>query len=790
MLEISFGKNRSDTNWKPDYPEWADLVDRFKRVRRTNETMAEYDVMAKENRDRIKNGPAFVGGFIKGGRRKKENVENRWLITLDADNADNNFIFTSSLMLDGTAYAIYSTHSSRPDKRKYRLVIPVDRAMLPDEYAAVARKMADRIGMAYFDKTTFDVHRLMYFPSCSKDAKPELSIGEGEPLIVDDVLNEYADWRDPSEWPKHPDSEKSINAELKKLGDPEEKPGVIGVFCKLYSIQDGIEAFIPDVYLPTTSDDRWTYAGGSTFGGMRIYDDKWMYSEHQSDPANDGHCHNVFDLIRIHKFGHLDEDVKEHTPSSKYPSYKAMMEFAANIPEVKRERLADVQDDFEAIGTDPDDPDAWKIHLEVEAKSGIPYPTSKNAELILRSGAFKDVIAYDAFGNTEVVKQDLPWRKRERPNQEYEPWLGSDDKRMLHYFGKHYGFKSAATVQNAFTEVVHSNTFHPIKDYLESAIWDGTPRIDYIFRDYLGTPDGVYEREVSRKILVAACKRLYEPGCKFDEVVVLVGPQGSHKSSFIARLGGEWFSDSIRNFDNKEAGEHLQRAWIIELPELSALKKTESEETKAFLSRTTDRYRVAYDRVVSDFPRKCVFFGTTNTFDFLKDNTGGRRFWPIEVIPQNRKYIHFDHLTDALLAQIWAEALHYYKNGESVRLSPEADAIAKERQENHTEIDPRLGKIMEYLETPISDNWAQMDKYERRNYYASPNGNIRRDRVSAIEIWVECIEENGSIPNWEARAIIGLLSRIPGWEPYKANKGQAKVPGYGLQKVYVRTQDR
>lgn len=786
MLEISLGKNRSDTNWKPEYIEWDEFIENYlKKVRRTNETMAEYDVMAKENRDRIKNGRAFVGGFIKGGRRKKENVENRWLITLDADNANENFIFTVSLILDGTAYAIYSTHSSRPEKQKYRLVIPVDRAMLPDEYAAVARKMADKIGMAYFDKTTFDVHRLMYLPSCSKDAKPELSSGEGEPLIVDDVLNEYADWTDPSEWPKHPDSEKSINAELKKLGDPEEKPGVIGVFCKLYSIQDGIEAFIPDVYLPTTSDDRWTYAGGSTFGGMRVYDDKWMYSEHQSDPANDGHCHNIFDLIRIHKFGHLDEDVKEHTPSNKYPSYRAMMEFAANIPEVKRERLADVQDDFEAIDTDPDDPDAWKIHLEVEAKTGMPYPTSKNAELILRSGDFKDVIAYDAFGNTEVVKQDLPWRKRERPNQEYEPWLGSDDKRMLHYFGKHYDFKSASTVQNAFTEVVHSNTFHPIKDYLESQIWDGIERLDRLFVTYLGAEDTHYTRTVTRKMLLAAVKRIYEPGCKFDYMMVLVGPQGAGKSSLLAKLGRKWFSDSLRTFENKEAGEHLQGAWIFELGELSAMKKTELEEVKAFLSKTEDRYRVAYDRQVSDFPRKCVFFGTTNNNNFLRDTTGNRRFWPVVVEPKNRELNHWDHMNDAVVGQIWAEALELYKTGESLELDKEAAEEAERIQGLHLEEDPREGLIQKYLETPLPENWDELDLWARRQYLDEPNGNIPRTRVCAAEIWAEALgQDPKKFSAWEARPVCDMLRKLPEWQ--EGNKARFKI--YGRQTAFCKTE--
>jgi putative DNA primase/helicase len=786
MLEISFGKNRSDTNWKPEYMEWDEFVDMLRKVRRTGETMAEYDVMSKENKDRIKNGRAFVGGFIKGGRRKKENVENRWLITLDADSADENFLFQVDLILGGYAYAVYSTHSSRPNKLKYRLVFLVNRAMLPDEYAAVSRKYADKIGMQYFDKTTFDVHRLMYLPSCSKDATPELIIGEGQPVDVDAVLDEYIDWRDPTEWPRHPDSQKHVEAELKKLGDPTEKPGVIGVFCHVYSMTEGIKTFLADVYSPTAYEDRWTYIGGSTFGGMRVYDDAWAYSEHQSDPANDGHCHNIFDLIRIHKFGHLDEDVKEHTPTNKYPSYQAMMKFAANDPAIKKERLLEARDDFEIVVDDPEDPDAWKTLLDVHPKTGMPYPTAKNAEIILRNGPFRDTLAYDAFGNTEVIRGPLPWRNRERPQQEYEPWLGADDKRLQHYFAKTYEFNSAKTIQNAFAEVVHANTFHPIKEYIESQYWDGVDRVDRLFVTYLGADDTHYVRSVTRKMLVAAIKRLYEPGCKFDEMLVLVGPQGAGKSSLLAKLGRKWFSDSLRTFENKEAGEHLQGAWIFELGELSVLKKSELEEVKAFLSKTADRYRVAYDRQVSEFPRKCVFFGTTNNYNFLQDPTGNRRFWPVDVNPEKRRLNHWEHLTDYEVGQIWAEALCLYKDGESLQLDAEAAEEAERMQGLHLEEDPREGLIQKYLETPLPENWDEMDIWSRRQYLEEPTGNISRTRVCAAEIWAEALRmDPAKFSSWEARPIYDILRKFPEWQE---RKGRVRFKIYGRQTAYEKVE--
>src|SRR5690606_17633154 len=160
------------------------------------------------------------------------------------------------------------------------------------------------------------------------------------------------------------------------------------------------------------------------------------------------------------------------------------------------------------------------------------------------------------------------------------------------------------------------------------------------------------------------------------QMLVLIGKQGAGKSSLLAKLGRDWFSDSLRTFENKEAGEHLQNAWIFEIGELSAMKKSEVEEVKAFLSKTEDRYRVAYDRQVSEFPRKCVFFGTTNTREFLRDPSGNRRFWPVEVVPDRARCSHWDALDTDGVRQIWAEVLEWYRAGESLVLDAEAAAEA------------------------------------------------------------------------------------------------------------------
>jgi putative DNA primase/helicase len=776
-LDISFGKHRADTAWRPEYLTWDEFVDRLRKVRKTTETTAQYDKMHNLARGKVKDGPAFVGGLVRGGRRKKECVDTRSLITLDVDHADDGFLFAVELMLGGSAYLIYSTHSHRPEKPKYRLIVLPDRVMSPDEYAAVSRKLAEQIGMEYFDKTTFDVHRLMYMPSCSKDADPVLEVFDGDPISVDGVLDQYEDWHDPLQWPRHQDDVVQRQS-ASRMEDPRTKQGVVGAFCRSYSISEAITTFLPDAY--ESVDDsltRFTHIGSTSFGGLVVYDeDTFAYSHHENDPCS-GREVNAFDLVRLHKFGKLDDRASEQTNISKLPSYAAMLAFATQDVNVKRDRLAELSEDF--AGTEIEQADAepegddWIGELKTNEKTGFPLATSNNVEVIMTHAEWKGTLAYDAFGNTEVIRKALPWRDRERPQEDYEPWLGADDKRLLHWFGKKYEIKSGATIQNAFTEVAHMNRFHPIIDYVEAQKWDGVKRVDRIFIDYLGAEDTDYVKEVTRKMFIAAVKRLYEPGCKFDYMLVLVGPQGAGKSTIIQMLAQRWFSDSLKTFETKEAGEHLQSAWIFEFGELAGMTKTEVDEIKQFITKRADKYRVAYDRVISDFPRKCVFFGTTNNMNFLKDPTGNRRFWPVTVNPNKRIKDVFTQLSEYEIGQLWAEVLHAYRAGEDITLSPEIDRVASIIQGLHMEDDPRVGVIQEWLDTPIQDEWGE-----------ESDGQQLRDRVCAVQIWIECLgNKKGQMRPWEAREICDIMRRMPDW---RERKGRARVASYGVQNVFDR----
>lgn len=793
-IVIATGRNRKSTSWKNEYLSWSDLVARFRKVRKTSEVMSGYDIMSKDEKSAVKDGPGFVGGFIAGGRRNKGSVQSRSLITLDIDHASEDFLFECDMELNGYAHVLYSTHSHREKASKYRLIVPTDREMTPDEYVAVSRKLAYLIGMDYFDKTTFQAHRLMYFPSCSHDAEPFLHVAEGALLEVDTLLRLYGDWTDPLQWHRHKDEDVERKT-AEKMEDPREKDGIIGAFCRAYSISEAIDAFLSDSYSSTDQEDRYSFIGGSSSGGLVVYEDTFAYSHHESDPVGDRSV-NAFDLVRLHKFGKLDEKTKDKTNHAKLPSYIAMREFAAKDKRALQEHVMREFEEDEAYEDEKVAPAkrsdelgetiAWETELEFNPKTMEVLSTSKNVELILSHGELENILAFDGFKNAEVVRGALPWRKRQRERQEFEPWLGADDKRLMHWMNKKYGIGSSSLILNALTEVVHANTFHPVKDYLENHEWDGVERANTLFIDYLGAEDSAYTREVTRKTLLAAVKRIYEPGCKFDEMLVLVGAQGAGKSSLLAKMGRGWFSDSLKSFkDNKEASEHLQGAWIVEIGELAAMKKAEVEEIKQFLSKVEDRYRVAFDRVVSDFPRKCILVGTTNNKNFLYDPTGNRRFWPLDVHPDKREHDHWTHLDDDTVGQIWAEILHAYKEGETLQLSKEGADEARRQQEGHYEVDIREGLIEDYLNKPLPEDWDRLDVYERREYLDNPTGDTERTRTCAVEIWEECLgNSRNNLRAWDAKTIADIIRRVEGWQDRTPAKTRFRL--YGMQKTFIR----
>lgn len=793
LLDIATGRHRRELSWKNREMQWSELVQKLASTHRTAETYGEYVSAKKSRQDEIKDIGGFVGGYLSSGRRKAGNVVNRQLVTLDID-FGHAAIWDDFTMLYGNAAVMYSTHKHSPEHPRLRLILPLDRAVYADEYVAIARRIAGVVGIDAFDDTTFQPERLMYWPSTSKDGVYEFQYQDGEFLSADEVLRSYHDWKDSSEWPVSSRSNDIIQRAIKKQGDPIEKPGIVGAWCRTYTIHEAIDLFLADVYDTCDVEGRYTYREGSTAAGLVTYEDKYAFSHHGTDPVSGKLC-NAFDLVRLHKYGLKDEDAREGTPGNKLPSYTAMTEFAAKDTRVRKlrgtERIQEAREDFKDTEVElyEVESDEWLATLEIN-KKGEYLTTINNILIILENDPrLKKRFALDLFENREVALRDLPWRKV-KPATKY--LTDADDAGLWHYLEKTYGINNISKTAAALSQVLRNNSFHPVRDYLHGLTWDGEERLETLLIDYLGAEDCAYVRAVTRKTFVAAVARVSVPGIKFDHVPVLVGEQGQGKSQIIDRMGRQWFSDSFGTVQGKEAYEQIQGVWLVEMGELAGLKKAEVETIKHFISKREDRYRVAYGRRVENFPRQCVFFGTSNNRDFLRDPTGNRRFWPIDTMQQAPTLDLFRDLSDEEVGQVWAEAVEIYKGGEPLYLSAALEEEAYKAQREHSEEDERVGMVQKYLDTLLPDNWEEMGIFERRGYLAGDElqatGTVARDRVCVAEIWCEVLGGHQKEMNhFNTKDIHNLLRGIEGW---KKHKGKLKFSQYGVQRAYLRTEKR
>lgn len=789
LLTIAIGRSRHDTSWKNKEMLWSDLLKRLADPRVTDETFNEYKKMSKKDQDNRKDVGGFVGGALHGGRRKSEAVKWRQLLTLDADHVTGDLWASVEMFFDANC-AMYSTHSHSPERPRLRLVIPLTRPVTPDEYAALSRRITADLGIDLFDDTTYEPERLMYWPSRAKDGEFLFNHQDEPWLDPDDVLARYENWRDPSFWPESSRAQTKRQKLADKQGNPLEKSGLVGAFCRTYTITAAIDTFL-DVY-EQMGEKRYTYTPGSTAGGLVVYDDDtFAYSHHGTDPIS-GQLVNAFDLIRLHKFKELDDDADLKTPVVKLPSYLQMLELAQNDPAVKKtlgeEVLARAQEDFE-------DPEDWTTLIKFNSKGEID-PSLSNLVLILRHDQNLQGIAYNAHQGAIVLLDKMPWRK---PDDWKGPtWSDDDDSALRVYLEKVYKIYTPTKLHDALTAVSHERSFHPIRDFLKSLPkWDGTPRLDMLLIDYLGADDSAYVRAATRKTFVAAVARVMQPGCKFDYMLVLNGPQGIGKSTLFAKLGGEWFNDSLSLNDTKDktAAEKLQGYWIMEIGELAGIKKAEVEAVKSFLSRQKDIYRPSYGRRTIEHPRQCVIVGSTNAdTGFLRDSTGNRRFWPV-VLGGSANKAPWDIDTDTV-AQIWAEALQLWKVGEALYLDNQEAAIeAIEQQKLAMEADERLGMIKDYLDMLLPLDWDERTLSERIAYIhggdfgQEEEGEVQRDKVCISEIWCELFRRDLALmKRHEADEIHGFMRQIDGWEKYTGNKnGKLRFGLYGIQRAYIRS---
>lgn len=795
-ITISVGASRKSTNWQPQTLMLSELYARLALPVRSTETMGEYLGLTKGQQDELKDVGGYVAGTLNGPRRKAGAVTGRDVLTLDLDNIPPHQTDAIVKRVDGLGpgYCIYSTRKHRPDAPRLRVLIPLDRTATAEEYEASARRMAEWIGMEAMDPSTFEPSRLMYWGSACADGEWIYYTADKPFLSVDGMLATYQDWHDTAAWPRAT-GEATPRSLSRRQTDPETKQGLVGAFCRTYNVVQAMETFLPGVYEPA-GEGRYTYTGGSTTGGAVTYDeDKFLFSHHATDPCG-GQLVNAWDLVRIHKFGDQDDEAPPGTVGISLPSYKAMAELARQDPAVGSlladERWRRAQEAFQPIagqepaeGAEEADDGAWRRPPIMALNGqGAPEKSVKNYRTALENDPrLKGRLRLNIFSGRVDVVGPLPWSRPGSSNV----WNDDDAAQLRIYLEPFFGKIPKNDLLDAVAAAASDQAYHPVRDYLTDLKWDGAPRLDTLLIDYLGALDTDYTRAITRKAFTAAVARIMTPGCKYDTMVVLVGKQGRHKSSILAKLGGAWFSDSLRTFGDKDSMETIQGTWINEVAEMQAMNKADINAVKMFLSKTSDYYRAAYGRYTVDRPRQCVFFGTTNSTECLTDITGGRRFWICDIDQQNRTKDVFRDL-DKERDQIWAEAVAAWQQGEPLYLPAPLEEIARNLQESHRTQHPWEAIIQGFLETEIPAEWPSWDAVQRSAFYhggARYSGEtVPRSRVCALEIWCEALDrKKGDMRKTDAREINAILEHTPGWA--RAGTQRAGKP-YGRQRCYER----
>ena len=765
-MKIAFGENRLTRKWSNGVIELEELRERLKHPLRTAETVDEYHKMKPSGRSIAKDHGGFVGGELKDGQRKASTVVSRSMLTMDADNVSRDFL-ESYKVLSPYETLIYSTHSHVPGRPRLRMILPLSRDISPDEYQAVTRLYAAELGINQFDPCSFIPCQLMFWPTVPRDGEYIFEEVEGALFDPDAFLAKYPNWKDSASLPITVKERPLHERTGKKVEDPLTKTGIVGTFCRaMGTVQNAIDRYLSDVYEPV-SPDRYRYIPGTGSPGVLIYDDKWAYSTHATDPAYHEEA-NAFDIIRLHLF--QDEE----------KSFEKMAEWASGLPEVNRQLLEEKQEEAREAFKEEDD---WLNNLKRD-KRGDLVNDLRNLGLIMANDRFMKNIVFNQLADGMEITGEVPWGGK-IPRF----WRDVEDAQLIWYVDQNYGTFSARNYEIAVTKFADDRSYHPIKDFLKTLPpWDGVPRVDALLIDYLGATDSPYVRAVTRKTLCAAIARIENPGIKFDAMLVLNGPQGIGKSTLIARLGMQWFSDSLTlsDMDSKTAAEKLQGYWILEIGEMAGMKKADLEKVKGFISRQDDKYRAAFARRVTSHPRQCIFFGTTNNESgFLRDITGNRRYWVVTTPGAGKKRV-WDLAQDEV-NQIWAEVLTFRE--ETLYLPAELEEQAKRAQADAMEHDEREGIVRMYLETLLPENWDRMDLFSRREYLRGDDisgvkGTVKRKTVSNIEIWCECFgNTKESLRPTDSYMISSIMARIEEW---KRTKDRVSIPIYGQQRVYFR----
>ncbi len=403
--------------------------------------------------------------------------------------------------------------------------------------------------------------------------------------------------------------------------------------------------------------------------------------------------------------------------------------------------------------------------------AGTPERNEANVIIALNSDAtFAGVLAFDDFAQEIVVRQPLPWDSATGPFP--RPWEDADEVRTAEWLQLRGVNVAPMVVGRAIGAVARDHRIHPVRDWLDHLRWDGTPRIETWTSTYLGAEPTAFHHTVGALWLISAVARIFRPGVKADHMLILEGPQGARKSTALKVLAGEeWFTDELPELGSKDAAIHMQGIWIVEIAELDAIGRAEVSRIKAFLTRTTDRFRPPYGRYTVEVPRQCVFAGTVNPDTYLRDETGNRRFWPLRCGTIDIAALARDR------DQLWAEAVHRFRAGAIWWIDdPALLAEAREEQDRRYQSDAWDDLIEHWLTHEIRTVSDGFPDYGNSRTESVPRPEPLAD-VSVGEILEEAIGLEPARWTRGDQMRVSAYLKANGWERYRRrDEGGREAP--------------
>ncbi len=405
----------------------------------------------------------------------------------------------------------------------------------------------------------------------------------------------------------------------------------------------------------------------------------------------------------------------------------------------------------------------------VTSDKGEIKPLLANAELMLRH-KWAGVLAFDEFKLCVTTIKDPPGMAEGQPwpgSKIAEPWTDNDDRLTCVWSQRNGVLVSDEVAGKAVQTVARDQRVHPVRQYLDALVWDGVPRLEGWLIVYLGVKDTTYTRAVGVRWMVAAVARIYRPGCKADCCLILEGPQGARKSTALRVLFQPWFTDEIAELGSKDAALAVRGIWCIELSELDAMNNADVSKVKAFMSRNSDRFREPYARQVVESPRQCVFAGTVNKSEYLRDETGGRRFWPVVC-----GEIHIDDL-ERDRDQIMAEAAARYRAGSTWWLDTlELNRLATAEQGNRYTGDPWDELLSTWLTDPTERHDDVVAAWQRQYGWTFSSTS---ESVTITDVLLHAIGKRPDMWTQSDRIRVARSLRSMGWERYRQRQDDGKL---------------